>query len=1172
MQNIFIDPLKNLASYKKLIEDIKLSKTPISTHGIIDENLGHIVYALNQHIKKQVLVITHDENKAKRIYEDIKNFDENIIEFYPTREMLFYKVDAISTEVNNQRLRVLSRLLSKEPIIVVASIESLLTKLIAPSTFKQYMIDIKQGDTIDLEELTEKLISCGYERETMVEEVGQFSIRGGIVDFYSPNYDTPFRIELFDDEVDSIRSFDLITQRSLEVVESILISPVKEVFIIDEYRDNIIDNMKKDIDRGTKKLKAGSNIRTTIEDKFERYIEEIEQKLHISNMDMIIPYIPEDYLSSILNYMDFDSLVFIDEPNRIRERYDSIKEQFLLQYSQAFEVGEVLSKHEELIYEYMDIAKDINEKVCITNTALLKQDPLFKPKSMLRFTSKSMQSFHNNMEILKDELEHYKYRGYKVIILAGTEKKASILYENLMDMGLECSYIEDINRDIKSGQVFITTGKITKGFEYSDIKFAIISEGEIYGTYKERTKKTKKRSKEDTISFSDLNIGDYVVHENHGIGKYEGIEQLDIQGVKKDYLTISYRGNDKLYVPVEQMNLIQKYIGADSVKPKINRLSSPEWARTKQRAKKAVEDMAKDLLELYAKRESQQGYAFSKDTPWQREFEDLFPYEETEGQLKSIEEIKRDMESNRPMDRLLCGDVGYGKTEVALRAAFKAVMDGKQVAFLVPTTILAQQHYNTMIERFASFPINIAMLSRFRTALEQKNTIDGLRKGNVDIVVGTHRLLSKDVVFKDLGLLIIDEEQRFGVKHKEKLKKLKENVDVLTLTATPIPRTLHMSLIGIRDMSIIDEPPEERYPVQTYVVEFNEQMIREAILKEIERGGQVYFVYNRVDTIDKMAVKLRDLVPEANIVVGHGQMSERQLEKIMMDFISMKYNVLVSTTIIETGLDIPNVNTIIIYNADKMGLSQLYQLRGRVGRTNRIAYAYLTYEKDKVLTEVAEKRLRAIRDFTEFGSGFKIAMRDLEIRGAGNLLGVEQHGHIEAIGYDLYVKFLNETIKKLKGEKIEEVVNTTIDLDIDGYIPTSYIEDEEQKIDIYKKIAIIENLEDYRELIDELIDRFGDLPIEVKNLLDISYIKNMASTCHIDNIYQSDDILVLEFSSMKYVSPDLIHYLSKEYGRRIIFDLSNDPSFKYRFRKNMLTELKELVEKISGFHNMPNNI
>ncbi len=889
-------------------------------------------------------------------------------------------------------------------------------------------------------------------------------------------------------------------------------------------------------------------------------------------MDMIIPYIPEDYLSSILNYMDFDSLVFIDEPNRIRERYDSIKEQFLLQYSQAFEVGEVLSKHEELIYEYMDIAKDINEKVCITNTALLKQDPLFKPKSMLRFTSKSMQSFHNNMEILKDELEHYKYRGYKVIILAGTEKKASILYENLMDMGLECSYIEDINRDIKSGQVFITTGKITKGFEYSDIKFAIISEGEIYGTYKERTKKTKKRSKEDTISFSDLNIGDYVVHENHGIGKYEGIEQLDIQGVKKDYLTISYRGNDKLYVPVEQMNLIQKYIGADSVKPKINRLSSPEWARTKQRAKKAVEDMAKDLLELYAKRESQQGYAFSKDTPWQREFEDLFPYEETEGQLKSIEEIKRDMESNRPMDRLLCGDVGYGKTEVALRAAFKAVMDGKQVAFLVPTTILAQQHYNTMIERFASFPINIAMLSRFRTALEQKNTIDGLRKGNVDIVVGTHRLLSKDVVFKDLGLLIIDEEQRFGVKHKEKLKKLKENVDVLTLTATPIPRTLHMSLIGIRDMSIIDEPPEERYPVQTYVVEFNEQMIREAILKEIERGGQVYFVYNRVDTIDKMAVKLRDLVPEANIVVGHGQMSERQLEKIMMDFISMKYNVLVSTTIIETGLDIPNVNTIIIYNADKMGLSQLYQLRGRVGRTNRIAYAYLTYEKDKVLTEVAEKRLRAIRDFTEFGSGFKIAMRDLEIRGAGNLLGVEQHGHIEAIGYDLYVKFLNETIKKLKGEKIEEVVNTTIDLDIDGYIPTSYIEDEEQKIDIYKKIAIIENLEDYRELIDELIDRFGDLPIEVKNLLDISYIKNMASTCHIDNIYQSDDILVLEFSSMKYISPDLIHYLSKEYGRRIIFDLSNDPSFKYRFRKNMLTELKELVEKISGFHNMPNNI
>lgn len=1167
MQNMLIDPLKNLVSYGKLIEDIEDKKSPISTHGIIDENLGHMVYALNQHMGKQIFIITYDDRKSKRIYEDIKNFDEKIVELFPTRELLFYKVDAISSEVNNQRLKILSRLILKEPIIVIASIESILTKIMEPSIFKQYMISIKQGEQIELERLVEKLVSSGYEREAMVEGVGQFSIRGGIIDIYSPNYDTPYRIELFDDEIDSIRSFDLGTQRSLEVVDSIFITPAKEVFIIDKYRDNIISNMKEDIQRGTKRLGKGSKVKTVIEDKFNGYVEEIFEKINISNMDMITPYIPGEHLSNILNYVEDDALVFIDEPRRIEERYNNIREEFLLKYSHAFEAGEALSKHEKIIYDYMDIVKDINSKICITNTALLKQDPIFKPKSILRFSSKSMQSFHNNMEILKEELEHYKYRGYKVIILAGTEQRGKILHDHLMDLGLECSYVDDNNREIKTSQVFITTGSITRGFEYSDIKFAIISEGEIYGTYKERAKGAKKKAKESTISFSDLNIGDYVVHENHGIGQYKGIEQLNIQGVKKDYLTINYRGNDKLYVPIDQMNLIQKYVGADSAKPKINKLSSSEWARTKQRAKKAVEDMAKDLLELYAIRESQQGYAFSKDTPWQREFEDLFPYEETEGQIRSIEEIKKDMESTRPMDRLLCGDVGYGKTEVALRAAFKAVMDGKQVAFLVPTTILAQQHYNTMIERFDSFPINIAMLSRFRTASDQKNTIDGLRKGTVDIVVGTHRLLSKDIIFKDLGLLIIDEEQRFGVKHKERLKKLKENVDVLTLTATPIPRTLHMSLIGIRDMSIIEEPPEERYPIQTYVVEFNEQMIREAILKEIERGGQVYFVYNRVDTIDRMAAKLRDLVPEASIAVGHGQMSERHLEKIMMDFISMEYNVLVSTTIIETGLDIPNVNTIIIYNADKMGLSQLYQLRGRVGRTNRVSYAYLTYEKDKVLTEVAEKRLRAIRDFTEFGSGFKIAMRDLEIRGAGNLLGVEQHGHIEAIGYDLYVKFLNETIKRLKGESFEELVDTTIDLDIDGYIPKDYIEDEEQKIEIYKKIAVIENLEDYRDLVDELIDRFGDMPVEVENLLDISYIKNRASIYHIDNIYQIGNILVLEFKSMDYISPDLIHYLSEQYGRRITFDLSNNPSFRYRFRKDILVELKGLIEKISGFLN-----
>lgn len=1171
MKSMFIDPLKNLASYKSLLEDIENNRSPISTHGIINQGIGHMVYGLNQHTDRQVLIITYDEKRAKKIYEDIKNFNENKVEIFPTREMLFYKVDAISSERLNQRLKVLSRLTQGEEIILVASIESLLDKLMVIDLFKKHCIHIDMNSTLDLEEFTRKLISSGYARETMIEGVGQFSIRGGIIDIFPPNNDHPYRIELFDDEIDSIRTFELETQRSLENIEEVFISPAKEIFILDEFREDIIISLEKDIEKSIKKLEEGSRVKENIEYKFGEILEELKEKSHISNIDMLIPYIPQENLSSLLYYLREDSLVFIDEPQRIEERNKSIEEDFRFKLGDKLEVGEALSGHGEIKYEFMEIVEDIKRKNLIVNTELLKQSPLFNPESIFNFSSKSIQSFHNNLELLKDELDYYKYRGYKIILFSGTEDRGRRLEETLMDLGFEATYVEDENREIKSSQAFIIAGSIGGGFEYPQIKLVFISDNEIYGSRKERARKGKKTPK-STITFSDLNIGDYVVHENHGIGQYRGIEQLDIQGVKKDYLTINYRGNDKLYVPIDQMNLIQKYIGADSIKPKINKLSSSEWARTKTKAKKAVEDMAKELLELYAKRESLEGHAFSPDTPWQNQFEDLFPYEETEGQLKSSMEIKKDMENTRPMDRLLCGDVGYGKTEVALRAAFKAIMDGKQVAFLVPTTILAQQHYNTMVERFKSFPIEIGLLSRFRTAKEQKITIDGLRIGTVDIVVGTHRLLSKDVAFKDLGLLIVDEEQRFGVKHKEKLKQLKENVDVLTLTATPIPRTLHMSLIGIRDMSVIEDPPEERYPVQTYVVEFNEYMIREAILKEIERGGQVYFVYNRVDTIDKMANKLRELVPEVEIGIGHGQMSERELENVMMNFIEGEYNVLVCTTIIETGLDIQNVNTIIIYNADKMGLSQLYQLRGRVGRTNRVAYAYFTYEKDKVLTEIAEKRLRAIKDFTEFGSGFKVAMRDLEIRGAGNLLGVEQHGHIEAIGYDLYVKFLNETIKKLKGEDFEERVDTTIDLNIDGYIPISYIEDEEQKIEIYKKIAAIESSNDYDELIDELIDRFGDIPKQVENLMDISYIKNNGSKASINNIYQSNNHLVLEFSSVDKISPDLIHYLSEDYGRRINFNLSNSPSFKYRYNKDILLELKPLIEKINSFQNKKNKL
>ena len=1168
MKDFIIDPLKSLESYNKLLKDIEDNVTPISTYGIIEENLGHFCYALKKHTNRQILLITYDEIRSRTLYEDIRNLGLSNIEMFPKREVLFYDVDAFSSERSIQRLKVLSELKDGEDKIVVSSLDALLDRILTPKIFENFTQTIEFGKEINLGYVISTFINAGYERVHMVEGIGQFSLRGGIIDFFPPNSNNPYRIELFDEVVDSIRTFDINTQRSIDNIDFVRVPPVKEILVLDEVKKDIIRNLEKDIKKSnTKKNKdLTGNI---INEKFVKYIELLKEDMYISNRDMIIPYIPEEYLTNLISYFKNNCLIIIDEPKRVDERSKNFKEDYNIRFTDLFEIGEVLSAHININYEYKDLIPYIKEKACITNSSLIKGDTNFNPKSIINFVSKSMPTYHSKMELLKDDLKHFRYKGYKIVLLSGTEERGLRLQQTLQDLEIEASFYKDRDQVIKSGQVFITPGSIKGGFEYASIKLVVISDKEIFGAGKKKTGKVAKKGK--SLNFSDLNIGDYVVHENYGIGQYEGVHQLNIQGIKKDFLSIQYKGKDKLYLPIDQMNLIQKYIGSESIKPKINKLSSVEWSKTKVKAKKAVEDMAYDLLNLYAKREKLTGFSFSPDTPWQRQFEDLFPYEETEGQLRSVIEIKKDMEKPKPMDRLLCGDVGYGKTEVALRAAFKALMEGKQVAILVPTTILAQQHYNTIMDRFGSFPIKIAMLSRFRSAKDQKASIEGLRKGNVDIVVGTHRLLSKDVVFKDLGLLIIDEEQRFGVKHKEILKQIKENVDVLTLTATPIPRTLHMSLVGIRDMSVIEDPPEERYPIQTYVVEFNEQMIRDAIIREISRGGQVYFVYNRVESIDGMASRLRALVPEATFSIGHGQMAERQLEKVMVDFLNKEQDVLVCTTIIETGLDIPNVNTIIIYDADKMGLSQLYQLRGRVGRSNRVAYGYFNYEKNKVLTEIAEKRLRAIKEFTEFGSGFKIAMRDLEIRGSGNLLGLEQHGHIESIGYDLYVKFLGQAISRLKGETVIEILDTTIDLKVDGYIPKKYIVDEDQKIEVYKKISTLESIEDYRELVDELIDRFGDIPIEVENLMDISYIRALASINDIKNISQGDMDIKLDFVSTEKLSLELIHYLSKEYGKKIAFDLSNKPYFTFKV-KNTLFDLKSLVEKINGFHKGKSNI
>ncbi|KNF07805.1 transcription-repair-coupling factor Mfd [Gottschalkia purinilytica] len=1170
-KNMFIDSLKDLASYSQLIQNIEDRISPISVHGLSEENISHISYGINQHLDKQILIITYDELRAKKISEDLRLFSKNNTELFPTREIIFYNIDAYSHDISNQRLKVLDRLSNEENIVVVASIHGIVNRIVNSSIIKKYTINLNFGDTIELSKLTKVFVTQGYERVDIVEGKGQFSIRGGIIDFFPINTDNPYRIELFDDEIDSIRKFDLKTQRSIENIERISIPPAKEVLIEDTYISEVVDNIKSDLNSSLKKLqrkKSIEEVKENLSQKFNSYIEKISNRVNIENLDLILPYIP-DNSSSIIDYLKKDSIILVDEPQKIELSVKEIKQSFTTKYTDLFERGEVLVRQQEIYHNYDDIIDKINNRVCLTVTNLLKNDSIFKPKSILNFTVKSMQSFHNKIDILIDDLKFYKTRGYKVILLSGVEERGRRLVNELLDKGVDCVFAEDSDKEIHPGQVVITSGSISKGFEYSSLKFAIISDKEVFGTYKKKKVNKKRKDAVKITSFTDLKIGDYVVHESHGIGKYVGIDQLNVQGVKKDYIAVKYSGEDRLYVPVDQMNLIQKYIGADSVEPKVNKLSSGDWAKTKTKVKKAIEDMAKDLIKLYATRETVKGYKFSPDTPWQKQFEEAFIYEETEDQLRCIEEIKVDMEKERPMDRLLCGDVGYGKTEVAVRAAFKAVMDGKQVAFLVPTTILAQQHFNTLVERFANFPVKIEMLSRFRTPGQQKKILNDLKSGNLDIIVGTHRLLSKDVKFSDLGLLIVDEEQRFGVKHKEAIKILKESIDVLTLTATPIPRTLHMSLIGIRDMSILEEPPEERYPIQTYVVEHNEQIVRDAIIKELNRNGQIYILYNKVQSIDQFASKIQNLVPESRVVVGHGQMSERELERVMFDFLDGEYDVLVCTTIIETGLDIPNVNTIIIHDSDKMGLSQLYQLRGRVGRSNRVAFAYFMYERNKVLTEVAEKRLKAIKEFTEFGSGFKIAMRDLEIRGSGNLLGAEQHVQMSAIGYDLYVKYLDEAIRKLKGEERVEQIDTTIELNVDGYIPDRYIKNEDHKIEMYKKISAIENKSDYSDILEEIIDRFGDVPNQVTNLLKISYIKSLCNKARISHVTQSEYIVKLVFNEYRDMTPELVNELSQRFGRRVEFDISKTPYIKYKLMKqkqsDILEELEDVIGKISSF-------
>lgn len=1171
MYPVWLGSMVRWKEFVKLRESVREENKSASVFGLSESQKLHMIASLLYPLEGQCLYITYSEEQARKAYEDLSFFYPEQVLLFPNREVFFYKVEAYSTEVLRQRLKVLEKLACGHPVIVVASVEAFLFLQTPLEIFKKQLFVLKVGDETSVTGLAQRLVQMGYERVDIVEGPGQFSLRGGIFDIFPLTSDKPYRIEFFDEEVDSIRYFDPLSQRSTEKVEEARISPARELVLEEKNIQNGVVSLRKSLESALVRLKSlDEEVKENLKSKIAAFLDKLEEGLYDETLESYFPFFYSDG-TTVFQYFSNSTLIVLDEPSRVREHFDSWNYEFKEHFIGLLKKGEVLPEQANIYISYEEFLASLKEYTYIAIQALPKGSPDVSPRGIYHFISRSIPPYQGKLEMLADDIKFWKERKYSIILLSGNRSRGEGLASNLIDFGIEATLQEDIYAELLPGQVIIVPGSISKGFEYPEGRFVLVSDHEIYGVTKRKTKsKPSKVKRKKLETFTDLKVGDYVVHENHGIGKYLGIQTLVVNGQKRDYLYIKYSGTDKLYVPTDQMDLIQPYIGMDDKQPRLSKLGGTEWQKTKNKVRQSIKELAFDLVKLYAAREAAVGYSFSKDTPWQKQFEDMFPYEETPDQLRAIEDIKRDMESPKVMDRLLCGDVGYGKTEVAIRAAFKAVMDGKQVAVLAPTTILAQQHYNTFVSRFEEFPVTIQVLSRFKSSAEQKSILKALKEGNIDIIIGTHRLLGKDVKYKDLGLLIIDEEQRFGVGHKEALKNIKKNVDVLTLTATPIPRTLHMSLVGIRDISIIETPPEDRYPVQTYVVEYNDSLIRDAILREVQRGGQVYFVYNRVKSMELMAEYIHDIVPEVSIGMAHGQMNEHSLEKVMMDFYDQKFDVLLCSTIIESGLDIPNVNTIIVYDADYYGLSQLYQLRGRVGRSNRLAYAYFVYRKDKILSEVAEKRLQAIKEFTEFGAGFKIAMRDLEIRGAGNILGPEQHGHMAAVGYDFYCKLLEETVRSMKGEEAVAEVETVVDIKVHAYIEEEYIPLESQRIEIYKRIAAIEELQDKYDVEEELEDRFGDIPAPVRNLIDIAYVKSMGKKLKIMEITHQNKEVFLKFSSKRAIDARHLMIILNENQKKLSFEGAERPILRIKLNdvspSNALIESKQILEKIMDLH------
>lgn len=1164
-----LDPLEQVGRFDELKRQLEKEQGIAVVTGTIESQKAHLAAGLSQDVKYRLL-IAENELKARELYEDFRLYDPEVM-YYPAKDLIFYQADISGNLLTRERIRVLRAILERKELTVVTSTGGCMDHLLPLSVFQEHCIHLKNDSGLDLESMKKELVRLGYEREAQVERHGQFSVRGGILDIFPLTEENPWRIELWGDEIDSIRSFDVESQRSIENLEEITIYPATEVLLTQK----AIDRGKKAIEKEARQQASYFRGEMLTEEaaRVTRNAKEIcsllENGVDFTGAEQYLNYFYPETVS-FLDYFPAEIRIFLDEPNRILECADALTAEFRESMSHRLEKGYLLPGQADLMHEIGTLCGKLNGRSCVAFCLLDLHRNEWKITGEYSVTVKSVNPYNNQFPVLVKDLKAWKHAGYRMILACPSRTRAQRMAEELVQEELPAFYSEDPQRVLQPGEIMLIHGHVRRGFEYPMQKFVLITETDIFGKERRKARKKSQYSGQKIQNFSELSIGDFVVHENHGLGVYKGIEKIEVDHVMKDYVKIEYAGGSNLYVLATQMDALQKYASADAAKtPKLNRLGGQEWNKTKTRVRGAVKNIAKDLVKLYAARQQTDGYQYGPDTVWQKEFEEMFPFAETDDQLAAIEATKKDMESTKIMDRLVCGDVGFGKTEVAIRAAFKAVQENKQVVYLVPTTILAQQHYNTFVERMKDFPVRVDLMCRFRTAAQQKKTLTDLKKGLVDIVIGTHRVLSKDVIFKDLGLLIIDEEQRFGVAHKEKIKQMKENVDVLTLTATPIPRTMHMSLIGIRDMSVLEEAPNERIPIQTFVCEYNEEMVREAINRELARGGQVYYVYNRVQSIVEMTNMVAKLVPDANVAFAHGQMKERELEKIMYGFINGEIDVLVSTTIIETGLDISNVNTMIIHDADQMGLSQLYQLRGRVGRSNRTSYAFLMYRRNKMLKEIAEKRLHAIREFTELGSGFKIAMRDLEIRGAGNLLGAEQSGHMESVGYDLYCKMLSEAVQEAKGIAVEEGFETTIDMSVNAYIPDSYISNEALKLDTYKRIAAIENNEEYDDMLEELLDRFGEPPKAVQNLLAVASLKALAHRTWITEIKQMEDTVKITMHDKAKLDVNGIPGILQQWREELNFKMEQPACFVFRPRRrnarekiNYFDRTREIVEAL----------